>query len=1319
MPPPNFTVGSQPVQPVHVPKATQARLKDALARIRSVLLAQGPTKAQASADKAIEALINDPNVTPAEFAGMEAQQLKSQVSQKFNSDLLSLWDEMDQEDSAKQATLVGYISELAPLIGSVPIVTEWFDILLRPILKDPRVSDHLADQARGLVIMAALATPSSAYKDEPPPTPLWPNTSDNALSRVIGGAPYPRATTESLPSDSAQRGRSGPPGEKPRSGAAGGPGSRKAGGQAVDMHRRFTQRLFDLYTQEASAPLRQEDDEGDRLDVLDQLQASTASLTPADGPSPSTKVQVTKQAQPYLLQAVASDDAKPVDIAGTTWKGNLEAIIITFGQDRPTEFFHHLSASFEEPLHRIPILLLLTIFVRLNSIHAYHITKTSLLSNIALSLQLDTSTMLVSLCITSLIMLIPHMPDWIASGGAGGVPALLAIFARIVDWRKLGPGWEHRVGSGEEMESLRMQFDEEHEEVGRLSKRLQPRADVDWKRLESSVDSETATAPDAVRFFTIIYGIFPCNTLRFLRGPIDYLRKSQYQSPLDAVWEDLIHEPELQKRSEVALRRHALHPSLVSSNAELELTKKERWEQHDAADITAECIGLSVESWQTVSWDRQQTESLARPTTTDQAYAALSRRSSNAASLPRYSKMLEPSLDAKDHMNLTEGTAAPMEDVLNGYTDLRWGQTFRRLSLASAASVSPGPTPTSRMPRSATLQALTSNIAAEHGSGALSAGPSSPVLGRTGPSPLSRPVSPTAGELMTPAATPNQSTSSSQSGRGRAPNMATTTSPPSTATAASIPIHAAFSSDFRPQVRSVSGRPATSLTGNASFALDQSPSSMSSPTFSSRPHAGAGTSAALSSITVSPSRPVRGRAHLGRSDRATMKEVSTHSGAYTVVKYLQRENLLLRGELNFELYLKDQHLRHIGRLLSNRIKASSSEAQRQNLIRMVKSLRTQLSALDVQMTRQKNEAHMTKSRHAQWESELQSKLKAFRDERRNWTSESRELKAELEALKANHEAQTRQLNEASAELFELKTQMDSIAPKVIKVKEYEEKNAHLTHCLTLWDQDVKRFEEQHREMEVFLGQWREMEMLLDASDEERRHLETALEKSRLSLEKAEREKKQMAKQALSGGGDNKSIGALPPGQTGEPSAGSSQDESSVSTAAPDGDGENTREVQNRLEQLEAEVLALRARAEEAEAELGRTRIAALAERRSPHLDTISTKDASLKSLRELQELLFSPEPSSAGAASSLPNSVGTEGSGIDDSPQPFSLGSPHLAVAEAGAASASLGQVIQEAEALEAEREARRAEGKQEHEERVEDAREAVPESPLERNSTD
>lgn len=47
---------------------------------------------------------------------------------------------------------------------------------------------------------------------------------------------------------------------------------------------------------------------------------------------------------------------------------------------------------------------------------------------------------------------------------------------------------------------------------------------------------------------------------------------------------------------------------------------------------------------------------------------------------------------------------------------------------------------------------------------------------------------------------------------------------------------------------------------------------------------------------------------------------------------LKREVLLLRNELNFELFLKQQHLQHIGRLHREHVLDSSVEAERQQLV---------------------------------------------------------------------------------------------------------------------------------------------------------------------------------------------------------------------------------------------------------------------------------------------------------------------------------------------------------------------------------------------------
>lgn len=293
------------------------------------------------------------------------------------------------------------------------------------------------------------------------------------------------------------------------------------------------------------------------------------------------------------------------------------------------------------------------------------------------------------------------------------------------------------------------------------------------------------------------------------------------------------------------------------------------------------------------------------------------------------------------------------------------------------------------------------------------------------------------------------------------------------------------------------------------------------------------------------------------SQRAARLEV------YAELKYLQRENLLLRNELNFELYLKDQHLHHIGRLHRDRITDNALEAERQNLYQIVKSLRAQVSQLTQSQDRQRAETSTTKARHAQWENELNAKLKSYREERRTWTTESRELKAQLEQCHATIASQARRLDEASSEMFELKRSINEMAPKVAKVAEYEAKTLHLTKCLTYWDDDVKKYELQRREMEILLSRWKAMEMLLESSEADRWNLAEEAEYRRIEAEKLTRELvavRTRASDALA----KASITVLPR----DSGAGSGFSAATI----------------DRLEELEGQVLALQARAQDAESE---------------------------------------------------------------------------------------------------------------------------------------
>ena len=51
-----------------------------------------------------------------------------------------------------------------------------------------------------------------------------------------------------------------------------------------------------------------------------------------------------------------------------------------------------------------------------------------------------------------------------------------------------------------------------------------------------------------------------------------------------------------------------------------------------------------------------------------------------------------------------------------------------------------------------------------------------------------------------------------------------------------------------------------------------------------------------------------------------------------LIAALKREVLLLRNELNFELFVKQQHLQHMGRLHREHVVDSSVEAERQRTV---------------------------------------------------------------------------------------------------------------------------------------------------------------------------------------------------------------------------------------------------------------------------------------------------------------------------------------------------------------------------------------------------
>ncbi|RKF65874.1 Tuberous sclerosis 1 protein-like protein [Golovinomyces cichoracearum] len=117
--------------------------------------------------------------------------------------------------------------------------------------------------------------------------------------------------------------------------------------------------------------------------------------------------------------------------------------------------------------------------------------------------------------------------------------------------------------------------------------------------------------------------------------------------------------------------------------------------------------------------------------------------------------------------------------------------------------------------------------------------------------------------------------------------------------------------------------------------------------------------------------------------------------------YLYREIQLLRNHLNFEQYLKKQHLSYIGQLRRKHIRETRIETEKQNVIISNRDLKQKLEEakrLNIQL---KKESEKSKNHCRKWESELSAKLRALREEQKRWFIERASMVQELETTKKN------------------------------------------------------------------------------------------------------------------------------------------------------------------------------------------------------------------------------------------------------------------------------------------------------------------------------
>ncbi|EKM83057.1 hypothetical protein AGABI1DRAFT_118451 [Agaricus bisporus var. burnettii JB137-S8] len=265
----------------------------------------------------------------------------------------------------------------------------------------------------------------------------------------------------------------------------------------------------------------------------------------------------------------------------------------------------------------------------------------------------------------------------------------------------------------------------------------------------------------------------------------------------------------------------------------------------------------------------------------------------------------------------------------------------------------------------------------------------------------------------------------------------------------------------------------------------------------------------LTSRPSSPSKTQRLEPQAGDEDAAQMSVVAQ------AISASQREILLLRNELNFELWIQRENVKHIGRLYQDRILMRSAEAERQGLYNKLRKYRSQVKALEDELRQHKEQASSARNKYAEWNAELQKKLKELREEKKTWMSESATLRGAEKKAMALFAAQAKLLAGAANHVIELQTRQKENQHKIDRLRDYERQIEQHIKIQKLWDEDYAKFNARDEEVATMRNEMQQLRLLLQSYEKTqekleedartyRRQLQTSEAKLALSNKKAER-----------------------------------------------------------------------------------------------------------------------------------------------------------------------------------------------------------------------
>lgn len=144
------------------------------------------------------------------------------------------------------------------------------------------------------------------------------------------------------------------------------------------------------------------------------------------------------------------------------------------------------------------------------------------------------------------------------------------------------------------------------------------------------------------------------------------------------------------------------------------------------------------------------------------------------------------------------------------------------------------------------------------------------------------------------------------------------------------------------------------------------------------------------------------------------------------ISRLYHENLLLQNDLQFERYIKKQHISHMGELRRKQIREAATEAETQNLVMANRSLKQRLDDARRSEAQLRKEYDRRRNMAKKWETDLTTKLRTLRDEQKREAADVSDLRDQLQAARDECDRLRKLVNDAEEKRLMAEQRLEAI-----------------------------------------------------------------------------------------------------------------------------------------------------------------------------------------------------------------------------------------------------------------------------------------------------